>query len=838
MDDEQLLEKQAEFLGVDPVLYKRAEPSQRNAFKASFAMRMRREARDQGLDEDKHAAEALKKFPSKDEIISEKNGQVLVRHTPERVEAVARKRRVVTSRKAPEEGDDDDEDIPIRPKTSVFSSGSYVEQDGVKVYSEGGELPPAEEDPFKRDGVSIGPIEELERPPLVPDLAGDRPPRTLLDLYSRWPIERDTEYSIRIERTKPKRYSGMDVAGFVGEIRGRAVNEGQLQRWLGGNEYLLTVYGPDPRGKRDSNDNVIIKPLTEPIKLVVPVLPPNPRAIPANQELKASMAPGDPFNPFGQQAPMTTQHDASIHKTNMEYMLKMSQMNKEDEKNREKAEMGLQQNIFSVLSSTQNAQMAAMQESMREQNRLHEKMLEAEREGRKEAERKTEQLLRTIEEKTGQKGLDLDGVTKLVTTMNPNREAETQRLIEQHRMQLDSLRANHDETIKTLRAQQSDEMSRAKDRIQEVESFYKRLLEEERIKAADRERDLRNEMDKIRRDEKDAAAARIADMKERYEAELKQVEKSHERELRSLKESWDTKLTVSERLMETEKNTLKERLEETKEEIERVREEAKESSDPALVLARAREQAEALGYEKKDDAPKTALERFAATAGAGLSQALASINDWGPKVMAARAAGGPPQMMQGGPPPRGLPAAPGQRRMQGSPQQMQPQPQQAPPRRRVPRGAVWAAEGVAPPPIQLSEEPLGFQKEEPQQTPPPQQAVVVEAEQPQESVVPENPNPWNFPEKFIRHFQPEAMAGFLQQADQSINGQIDPTVFAEQFVARFPGEARTLVQHIQPEEVVAHVRTMDGAETSALVRRDGEKWLQALWRDLEKRTAG
>src|SRR5690606_9741859 len=53
------------------------------------------------------------------------------------------------------------------------------------VYTDAPDVPPDEPDPLRRQGVTVGPIRETER---APDLVGERKPRTLTDLYARWPV--------------------------------------------------------------------------------------------------------------------------------------------------------------------------------------------------------------------------------------------------------------------------------------------------------------------------------------------------------------------------------------------------------------------------------------------------------------------------------------------------------------------------------------------------------------------------------------------------------------------------------------------------------------------------
>lgn len=77
--------------------------------------------------------------------------------------------------------------------------------DEMPVYADAPEVPPDDPDPLRRNGITVGPVRELHEPP--PDLAGDKKPRTLVDLYARWPVG-DQEHYLRVERKQPKTFQG------------------------------------------------------------------------------------------------------------------------------------------------------------------------------------------------------------------------------------------------------------------------------------------------------------------------------------------------------------------------------------------------------------------------------------------------------------------------------------------------------------------------------------------------------------------------------------------------------------------------------------------------------
>ena len=285
-----------------------------------------------------------------------------------------------------------------------------------------------------------------------------------------------------------------------------------------------------------------------------------------------------------------------------------------------------------------------------------------------------------------------------------------------------------------------------------------------------------------------------------------------------------------------------ERLKDAQEEAERAREEAEDAKDITKHLERAEKTAELLGYEKRDASePKGPWERLAATAGAGISQAFGNMESWLPAVMAARAQKA--EAVQQQPP-----------QLQG-PQRMRPgQGQQPPPppppqqQQQQQRGVEWARRGaqVRPrtaPTVPVQGPPPGFREEiiAPQMVSPPPQSVVSPS-----PVVPEMEEVVNsegvggeqllslkFPEKFQQFFPNEAMVGFLIQAEQAVRDHVDPTGFATLMVGMYADGANTMVSNFEPSEILEVVEQQDNTQ-SPLLRRDGKKWLDKLWKAIRK----
>ncbi|MGP1683799.1 MAG: hypothetical protein ACTS8S_15885, partial [Giesbergeria sp.] len=463
---------------------------------------------------------------------------------------------------------------------------------------------------------------------------------------------------------------------------------------------------------------------------------------------------------------------------------------------------------------------------------------------------------------------------KYVEKLAPDKQAEIARLSDYYNSQAENQRRSHEDQMKSLREMQQlaidrlteshkSTVERLESRNREIEQNYRLLLEQERSQAsklleqersqsskqlelersqwASREQQLRDQMREQSSNEREMAMKRIEDLKERHESEIKNLERGHERELRSLRDSADVKMTVAKETSTMIIKHAEERLKDAQEEAERAREEAEEAKDLTKQLERAEKQAELLGFEKKDaHEPKGAWERLAATAGAGISQMVSNADQWLPAVLAKRAES---QAM----------AAQQQqqiRQMQG-PQRVRPgDPNPAQQQQPRPGGVEWAKRGAqvrprtAPvPAASVQGPPPGF-KEEMVPTAPPaappsavqvveQQEVQVEDQAPQQGEQEQEFPQIQFPPKFQQFFPNEAMVGFLTQAEQSVRDHVDAAGFASLMVGMYSDGARTMVENFEPKEITDVVEQL-GNTQSPLLRRDGRKWLDRLWKELRR----
>lgn len=158
---------------------------------------------------------------------------------------------------------------------------------------------------------------------------------------------------------------------------------------------------------------------------------------------------------------------------------------------------------------------------------------------------------------------------------------------------------------------------------------------------------------------------------------------------------------------------------------------------------------------------------------------------------------------------------------------------------RRPRAVAWASAGQPPIPAEAPAQPMGFQPEQPQQpeaaAAPPAQPVQPHQPQPQAGPPPGQVQVEN---KLGQVFGDEAVMTFLGQMEMAINMGMEPTDFAQRFIAGYRDAAIRMIQLYKPADVTSFVKTLPGADMSAILRRDGAKFVTGLWSAIEKQTQG
>lgn len=819
--------------------YSDMTPRERGAVKARWAKKVRGEATLRRLDPDEFVAmteeareAARKSHPEQPR--APRPAQQKQKKTISSFQDVADKYRTLDDSDEPEEEESEPEPRARRspPVADMYDEGLASGDP----HSPMDEVPATEDDPRMRTTATLGEV----RPTDNQDLVGWATPRNLRDVYARYTVG-DGQHFIRVERIDPKVWQQIPCAGYLGEIR-EPISEPEFHAWYGGRVYALTVYGPDPKGRRDSSTGLpVIKAKTEPFRYTVPMLPPNlsvlPGTNPTKQQGETQM---HPFTMPQQGAMPATPADATMHRTTIDFLSTLlSRGDKEREELRHSVmQGGGQKEVVQAVTEANKAAIEAANRAAEMREKTLQEQLSKERDDRRRLEEKLDKL---VEQQHQGRSNPAQDAAELMRVANPGKNAEEQvtRMRDSHKEEMDRLREGHKEALSALKERQDDELKRVRLRLDDVEKHGRDKVEEVEKRLREREKELRDQMDQQRRDERDSADRRVSETVARFEDRLKDIREQHTRELRMQESQHVTRVDTTKSAWDMQLANQKERNARLEEELAAAKEEAEQSKDPVAVIGKITSQAEALGFSKKDEnEPQTAWERFAATTGMGLSKALESIDTWLPKAMAARGAEGPPTGA-----PRMLP--PG---AQPQPQQQQRQPQ----RPQVRRTPAWATQGsipvanhhpTIPPDVQPQQQPqVQVQPQTPfiqpmqvaqpvsepvQQQPMQPEPQHVPQEQPEQQSNGESTN-----QKFGSVFPDDVIVQFRSEVERAISAGMPPSEFARRFVEAFPEPSLALVRVHKPEDFGEIVKKMPQGAESVILRRDGKKWIEKLWQEI------
>lgn len=739
------------------------------------------------------------------------------------------------------------EEYPVRPagkrkprsvddvaEAHVSRVADTVDQDlsSPGPYSPASDVPAVEEDPTRRDRATLDEVLPVENK----DLVGWETPRNLRDVFARYTVG-DGQHYIRVERIEPRVFQQIATSGYLGEIR-EPITEEEFHAFYGGRIYELTVYGPDTEGRRDPvTGHPLIKPKTKSFRYTVPMYPPNLTVLPGTNPTKKKN--GDPMHPFSSmfQSPVlpTTPADASMHKSNLDFVAQVIERSAEESRELRKE---LQQkgsadvDVLKVIGdqSTKVVEQAQRAAEARERSLMDQ--LENERSQRKELSQKLDRLQEQISAEPRQS--PVKDAVELMKVTNPaqtaadqlSRQSEAHRaeissLKDSHRDAIETLKSSHKDSIETMKSRQEEELKRLRERADEVERSYRQRLDDAEKRQRERDLEHKEQMDVLRRDERALADQRVKDTEKRFEDRISDMKLQQERELRMQEEQHKTRVETTKSTFELQLSNQKERVKRLEDEVAEARAELAEAGDPVAVVEKQEKIAKSLGWKKEEkDGPQTAGERFAATAGIGLGKALEDIGNWLPKAAEAfrkPPLGGPPV---GAPPglPQRRPGPPGGQRGPGPGQR---------------RAVAWATQGSIPitdhrPSMPPEAAPAAAPAPEPgPQAPEAEPAPPPAAPQ---AAAPPGPPPSNgtYPGG-IPEIPSEFVQAFKTEVEMSIDGGRSPDEFARLFVERFPDPARMLVQSYKAEDLMKLVESLPNGASSSILRRDGKRWVEKLW---------
>jgi hypothetical protein len=700
-------------------------------------------------------------------------------------------------------------------------------------YSPASEVPAIEEDPARRDRPTLDEVVPVENK----DLVGWETPRNLRDVFARYTIG-DGQHYIRVERIEPRVFQQIATSGYLGEIR-EPLTEEEFHAFYGGRIYELSVYGPDTQGRRDPvTGHPLIKPKTKPFRYTVPMYPPNLAVLPGTNPTKKKN--GDPMHPFSMfQSPVlpTTPADASMHKSNLDFVAQVIERSAEESRELRKelqSKGSADVDVLRVIGDQSKSVVEQANRASEARERSLLDQLENEREQRRELAAKLDKLQEQMSAEPRQSpvkdAVELMKVTNPAQTaeqhlsrQNESHRSEVASLKESHRDAIETLKSTHRDAIETMKSRQEEELKRLRERADEIERSYGRRLEDAERRQREVAQEHKDQMEQLRRDERAAADQRVKDTEKRFEDRISDIKLQQERELRMQEEQHKTRVETTKSNLELQLSNQKERVKRLEDEVSEARAELAEAGDPVAVVEKQEKIAKSLGWRKEEkDGPQTAGERFAATVGIGLGKSLEDMGTWLPKVAEAfrkQPLGGPPVGV-----PPGLPG-----RRPGPPGQRGPGPGQR-------RAVAWATQGSIPitdhRPSMPPEAPPAAPPPQPEAAPAPQQQAAPPPEAPPPAAAPAEPAPSNGAAPYpggIPEIPMEFVQAFRTEVEMSIDGGRSPDEFARLFVERFPDPARELVTLYKAEDLMKLVESLPNGPSSNILRRDGKRWVEKLW---------
>ncbi len=645
----------------------------------------------------------------------------------------------------------------------------------------------------------------------------------------------------------------------------------EWQETYGGGTYKLIVYGAPKRGGAMRADGTIAKvKLTEPITVTFPGIPSGNAEVYDEDEDMNAPDIGNP-RPRGP----ASIADANIVKTQTDAQLtreeRQAAREKEREERLETERAKRERDQGGIMSELARSADRAAQRESEFRKELLETQREHQRELREMQERWEEKLESAIASKKPEKS-ELDvawAISKNLQGAPGASSAAMDALREQHPREVERFQRSVKEADERADRRIAEERERADRRISDEQQRGADRVREVEKRLGDLERDLRERSDREIQRAKDESERRVSDLQHQMTTAVAQEAKNHERDINALK-------AQHQMLLESQKNTFEMRLETARGESKRVagevdrwKQEAESNKDVVGKLKKLKEDAAELGMvdasENGPPEPET-LPQMLMKAGGGLIQNLpAIVENVGnalkgrnqQELQAARMQGRAEMIEQAGqgfPDPRQLPP-PHQRR-------------RAPPQLGGAQGYVprhmsevtpapvivtgpdpWAVGAQAPqyqaelprePEIQVAPHPAGHtgMPPEPQMrpsAPPPVGPAPALAPPPSPSLAPPPappPAPSAEDQAALAEDQQILQAELLLRP-QYLN-QAPPPLVAAGILEQFGMQTVvTLAASLDAERVVVAIQR-SGDPDSPFLRRDGKKYLRAIFDELKK----
>jgi hypothetical protein len=754
------------------------------------------------------------------------------------------------------------------PMPNLYPSVEEVAQ-RAEIYGAGGAIPPTEIDPMKREKPTMGRVDFTEDAP--PDLSSAKV-RTLADILARFPVG-DGQYEIQVVRRAPNAWGGFQCKGQQRPIR-EYLTDAQFVELYGGGEYLLTVFGPPPRGGIMDPQTRRMRPkaLTEPVPYAVPLIyPPNPEACVFEEHEEDD---GQGYYDDGEETEMRFQPQFQQARTGrpntpadakvLEVQIGATERAEARVRERERELTEQIQNSHKDVVPLANNAIGAVQDSAARMQEVLQRQAEA-AEARADREREAAEARRNEQQRpdpsAAMAAKTMDRMVDMLTQRAPEQGAELARLAQQYAAERENMQSAHARELERVQGHANDSVrianERTDSRVREIESRC-----DERIKNA--EAAAAREVQMAR----EASTREKSDIERIFNSRLADEQRNHERELRAKDDSYGSRAEVQKTAFEMRIAQKDDEIRRLSGDAERFRTEAEKNRDLPARMQEFAVAAEAMGFAKDGGgtAEPASWKELAGQVGLQLVAKLPEIvQSAGEAVRGAR-----PDLSQ-----------------QAQMQQMQEAAQHTQPRRLIPplptrsgqpfggggrmifntedgpgfhdlapnlEGSYIAPRDPQPPISEPGMAPSGLQVQYPPMVNPGSPPAYVYPPEPQQQAQPmwqaapqqpaapaprpqvQRPAAPVPPASAGEAISAEQIMALAPVVEQAYSGKQPPDVLAAAMVEQLgKPAAAAIASALSVERVVATV--MQHNPSSALVRRDGQKYLKAVWAAVKAQAA-
>ncbi len=717
--------------------------------------------------------------------------------------------------------------------------------------------------PSAPSAQDVDPLGFMDKPnPVVPDFSGSRP-KALLDLFNLFPVG-DGQHFVQVNRTAPKRMYEQQIGGIQKQIRTPLTDEEFFDTY-GGGEYELRVYRMDT----GQDGMTRSRPLTEPIKWVVPGLPNIDAALQENSDVQYTNQRQRVVRGV---SPM--QQHPDVAKAEIDFRRDRSHRDDEKEdRERERAEAAVrlredhEMRKAEFMVGTNEAEIKRLEAQNREKVELAQQAAEA-RSLAAVAKAEAEAAAAKAAANKPQvdpvdfllKAKDLFGTNN--DTALASLQAQLNQTLENHKNELTRVHKDQESQLKAereradLRIKDADERAerRVKDaegkteralkdaeerfnkRMTEVETAAMRRVSEVETRAQDKIHDTERRCDE-----------RIRDLGINWETRMKDQERNHDREIRAKESELGMSKTSVEMMLKSEVNQVQSELKRVERELGRVqheRDDYKLRAENWLdQMEKFKTQAEAMGYVSADEAGgeegpkdwKAMLMQIASNTAGNIPEILKSA---GEAVRNIRAPGSAPEMVRAQARQQ-MAARAGHtvpRQMAAAPAYMPPfatedgpsfppvgPPLSAPPRAIMPTTMPNAVPVVAPAPVQM-ELPI-------QQSPMPVQAAPEPQPVQQHAANPASPAPAPsvVPPPSGAGGAEDGASILIHDIVQSLEHGVPPEHLAQAIFAQADDNSKEFFRTLTFDQITLMLSQQPTEEAKKLTRREGQTYLKKIW---------